>query len=64
MNRASALRSVFRKINEGLLQIQNAPRGEVVRISESLIQINEELCDKIIEIVTNDTTDRTNQAAD
>jgi hypothetical protein len=48
---------VFHKINEGLTRIETAPRGEAARIAEALKQINEELCDKFIEIL-NDRNDR------
>jgi len=42
---------VFHKINDGLTRIETAPRGEAARIAEALKLINEELCDKFIEIL-------------
>ena len=42
---------VFHTINDGLNRIESAPRQEIVQIVEALRLINEELCDKFIEIL-------------
>ena len=50
---------VFHTINEALTRIESAPRGEAVAIAEALKRINEELCDKIIEILNDRHEGRT-----
>lgn len=51
MKKASEAKKVFRLIDETLDQMKMAPRGEVVRIAESLQRLNEEICDKFVEIL-------------
>lgn len=43
-------KKVFRRIDDALIRLQVAPKGESARIAESLRVINMELCDKFIEI--------------
>lgn len=51
MNKVSETKRVFRLIDESLDQMKMAPRGEVVKIAESLQKLNEEMCDKFVEII-------------
>lgn len=48
---SKVLKQVFHRINDGLTRIETAPQGEAARIAQSLKIINEELCDKMIEIL-------------
>lgn len=52
MSKVSDAKRVFRLIDDTLEQIKISPRGEILRIADSLQKLNEEICDKFIELLT------------
>lgn len=51
MNKIADVKLLFRTINDGLSKIEEMPMSERTRTIQSLKEINEELCDYVIEMV-------------
>lgn len=51
MNRQAKVKYLFRQINNGLSQLETLPRADRMATIEGLKQINEELCDYVVELV-------------
>lgn len=51
MNKIADVKLLFRTINDGLSKIEDMPMSERTRTIQSLKEINEELCDYVIEMV-------------
>jgi hypothetical protein len=51
MNKIAEVKLLFRTINDGLSKIEEMPMSERMRTIQSLKEINEELCDYVIEMV-------------
>lgn len=51
MNKVADVKLLFRTINDGLSKIEEMPMSERTRTIQSLKEINEELCDYVIEMV-------------
>jgi len=51
MNKQAKVKYLFRQINNGLSQLETLPRADRVATIEGLKQINEELCDYVVELV-------------
>lgn len=51
MNRVSDVKLLFRTINDGLSKIEEMPLSERTRTLQSLKEINEELCDYVVDLV-------------
>lgn len=51
MNRQAKVKYLFRQINNGLSQLETLPRADRMATIEGLKQVNEELCDYVVELV-------------
>lgn len=51
MNKIADVKLLFRTINKGLTEIEELPLTERKRTIESLKEINERLCDYVVELV-------------
>jgi hypothetical protein len=51
MNKIADVKSLFRTINKGLNEIEELPLTERRRTIEALKEINEKLCDYVIDLV-------------
>lgn len=51
MNKIADVKLLFRTINDGLSKIEEMPMSERTRTLQSLKEINEELCDYVIDMV-------------
>lgn len=51
MSKVADVKLLFRTINDGLSKIEEMPMSERVRTIQSLKEINEELCDYVVELV-------------
>jgi hypothetical protein len=51
MSRLGNIKLIFRTINDGLMRVEALPHAERVRTLQSLREINEELCDYVIDMV-------------
>lgn len=63
MNRVSDVKLLFRTINDGLSRVEEMPLSERLRTIQSLKEINEELCDYVVELVKYVEKRRTNERA-
>lgn len=60
MNKIADVKLLFRTINDGLSKIEEMPMSERTRTLQSLKEINEELCDYVIDMVQYVEKRRTN----
>jgi hypothetical protein len=60
MNKVADVKLLFRTINDGLSKIEEMPMSERARTLQSLREINEELCDYVVEMVKYVEKGRTN----
>jgi hypothetical protein len=51
MNKIADVKLLFRTINDGLSRVEEMPLSERQRTLQSLKEINEELCNYVIDIV-------------
>lgn len=51
MSKIADVKLLFRTINDGLIRIEEMPLSERTKTIESLKQINEELCDYVVDLV-------------
>jgi hypothetical protein len=51
MNKIADVKLLFRTINDGLSKIEEMPMSERSRTIQSLKEINEEMCDYVIELI-------------
>lgn len=51
MSRIADVKLLFRTINDGLNKIEEMPMSERTRTLQSLREINEEMCDYVVELV-------------
>ena len=51
MNKIADVKLLFRTINDGLSKIEEMPMSERMRTLQSLKEINEEMCDYVVELV-------------
>ena len=51
MNKIADVKLLFRTINDGLSKIEEMPMSERTRTLQSLREINEEMCDYVVELV-------------
>lgn len=58
MNRQAKVKYLFRQINNGLSQLETLPRADRMATIEGLKQINEELCDYVVELVKRTENDQ------
>jgi hypothetical protein len=50
-SKVSDVKLLFRTINDGLTNVEELPLSERIRTIQSLKEINEELCDYVVELV-------------
>ncbi len=60
MSKVADVKLLFRTINDGLSKIEEMPMSERTRTLQSLREINEELCDYVVELVKYVEKGRTN----
>lgn len=63
MSKIANVKLLFRTINDGLTKIEEMPLSERTRTIQSLMQINEELCDYVVDLVKFVERRRTNETA-
>lgn len=63
MSKIADVKLLFRTINDGLSKIEEMPLSERTRTLQSLREINEEMCDYVIELVKYVEKRRQNEGA-
>jgi hypothetical protein len=51
MSKVGNIKRLFRIINDGLMRVESVPHAERVRTLQSLREVNEELCDYVVDMV-------------
>jgi hypothetical protein len=51
MSKIADVKFLFRTINDGLNKIEEMPMSERTRTIQSLVEINEEMCDYVVNLV-------------